>query len=88
QTNFAIGDQGTNPSDSSIEFSFRTYSVATRASGSGYGCGLGLVFLRLPSSSCPTSSLLTWDSSGWLGWIVMALIEPWIWVEHCGSLVG
>ncbi|GJU33350.1 hypothetical protein Tco_1176939 [Tanacetum coccineum] len=23
-----------------------------------------------------------------LGWIVMALIEPWIWVEHCGSSVG
>ncbi|GJW84568.1 hypothetical protein Tco_0157713 [Tanacetum coccineum] len=27
---------------------------------------------------------LAWDSLGCLGWIVMALIEPWMWVEHCG----
>nr|GEZ50688.1 MAK10-like protein [Tanacetum cinerariifolium] len=32
--------------------------------------------------------LLTWDSSSWLGWTVMALIELWMWAEHCGSSVG
>ncbi|GJU63646.1 hypothetical protein Tco_1245481 [Tanacetum coccineum] len=88
QTNFALEDQGTNPSDSSIEFSFRTYSVAMEANGSGCGCGLELVFPRLPFSSCPTLGSLTWDSLGCLGWIVMALIELWMWVEHCGSSVG
>ncbi|GKE55605.1 hypothetical protein Tco_1494790, partial [Tanacetum coccineum] len=59
QTNFALEDRGTNPSDSSIEFSFRTCSVVMEANGSG----------------C-------------LGWIVMALIELWMWVEHCESSVG
>ncbi|GJU77543.1 hypothetical protein Tco_1274613 [Tanacetum coccineum] len=44
QTNFVLEDWGTNPSDSSIEFSFCTYSVAMEAKGSGYGCGLELVF--------------------------------------------
>ncbi|GJZ71287.1 hypothetical protein Tco_0635138 [Tanacetum coccineum] len=40
QTNFVWEDWGTNPSDSSIEFSFRTCSVAMEANGSGCGCGL------------------------------------------------
>ncbi|GJT31127.1 hypothetical protein Tco_0911402 [Tanacetum coccineum] len=34
------------------------------------------------------SGSLAWDSLGCLGWIVMALIEPWMWVEHCGFSVG
>ncbi|GKD00484.1 hypothetical protein Tco_1170758, partial [Tanacetum coccineum] len=36
-TNFVLEDWGTNPSDLSIEFSFRTYSVAMEANGSGCG---------------------------------------------------
>ncbi|GKE21326.1 hypothetical protein Tco_1432838 [Tanacetum coccineum] len=88
QTNFILEDWGTNPSDSSIEFSFRTYSVAMEPNGSGCGCRLELMFPRLPFSSYPTSGSLTWDSSSCLGWIVMALIKLWIWVEHCGSIVG
>ncbi|GJT06214.1 hypothetical protein Tco_0840676 [Tanacetum coccineum] len=75
QINFALEDRGTNPSDSSIKFSFCTCSVAMEANGSGCRCGLELMFPRLPSSSCPTSDLLTWDSLGCLGWIVMVLIE-------------
>ncbi|GKE04333.1 hypothetical protein Tco_1396351 [Tanacetum coccineum] len=55
QTNFALEDRGTNPIDSSIEFSFCTCFVAMEANGSGYGCGLELVFRRLPFYSCPTS---------------------------------
>ncbi|GJZ60754.1 hypothetical protein Tco_0616570 [Tanacetum coccineum] len=39
------------------------------------------------STSCSQTSGLSLDHS-FLGWIVMALIEPWIWVEHCGSSVG
>ncbi|GJU32304.1 putative reverse transcriptase domain-containing protein [Tanacetum coccineum] len=77
----------TNQASSSTT-SFRTCSVAMEANGSGYGCGLELVFPRLPFSSCPMSGSLTWDSSGCLGWIVMALIEPWMWVEHYGFSVG
>ncbi|GJS38700.1 hypothetical protein Tco_0563743 [Tanacetum coccineum] len=50
QTNFVLEDWGTNPSNSNIEFSFRTCSVAMEANGSGYGCGLELVFLGFPSS--------------------------------------
>ncbi|GKB94352.1 hypothetical protein Tco_0980489 [Tanacetum coccineum] len=77
QTNFILEDWGTNLIDSSIKFSFRTYSVAMEANGSGCGCGLELVFPRLPSPSCPSSGLLTWDPLGYLGWIMMALIELW-----------
>ncbi|GJU28029.1 hypothetical protein Tco_1166650 [Tanacetum coccineum] len=40
------------------------------------------------SSSCSPSGSLTWDSLGCLGQIVMALIELWICVEHCGSIIG
>ncbi|GKF76956.1 hypothetical protein Tco_0229426, partial [Tanacetum coccineum] len=58
QTNFVLEDWGTYPSDSSIEFSFRTCSVAMEANGSSCGCELELVFSGL-SSSCSTSSLLT-----------------------------
>ncbi|GKC66114.1 hypothetical protein Tco_1098712 [Tanacetum coccineum] len=86
--NFVLEDWGTNQNDSSIEFSFHTCSVAMEANGSGCGCGLELMFPRFHFSSCPTSGSLTWDSSGCLGWIVMALIELWIWVKHCGSSVG
>ncbi|GJR68375.1 hypothetical protein Tco_0365013 [Tanacetum coccineum] len=67
QTNFILEDWGTNPSDSSIEFSFRTYSVAMEPNGSGCGCRLELMFPRLPFSSYPTSGSLTWDSSSLLG---------------------
>ncbi|GKA76922.1 hypothetical protein Tco_0783383 [Tanacetum coccineum] len=87
QTNFVLGDWGTNLSDSSIEFSLRTCYVAIEANGSGCGCGLELVSPGL-SSFCSTSGSLTWDSSGCLGWIEMALIELWICVEHCGLLLG
>ncbi|GJR24404.1 hypothetical protein Tco_0972931 [Tanacetum coccineum] len=48
---------------------------------------LELVFSRLPSSYSTLGSL-SWDSSGCLGWIAMALIELWICVEHCGSIIG
>ncbi|GJY72712.1 hypothetical protein Tco_0476415 [Tanacetum coccineum] len=64
QTNFTLEDWGTNPSDSSIKFSFRTCYVEIKAKGSD--CGLELVFPRLPSS-CSMSGSLTWDSSGCLG---------------------
>ncbi|GJW35571.1 hypothetical protein Tco_0058491 [Tanacetum coccineum] len=87
QTNFVLEDWGTYPSDSSIEFSFRTCYVAIEANGSGCGCGLELVSSGL-SSSCSTSGSLTWYSSGCLGFIVMALIELWIYVEHYGSIIG
>ncbi|GKC43422.1 hypothetical protein Tco_1061144 [Tanacetum coccineum] len=87
QTNFVLEDWGTNPSDSSIEFNFRTCSVVIEANGLGCGCGLELVSLGL-SSSYSTSGSLTLDSLGCLGWIVMALIKIWICVEHCGSIVG
>ncbi|GKC65378.1 hypothetical protein Tco_1097976, partial [Tanacetum coccineum] len=80
QTNFVLEDWGTNPSDSSIEFSFCTCFVAMEANGSGCGCGLEFLFLEFPSS-CSTSGSLTWGSSTCLGWIVMALIELWICVE-------
>ncbi|GKF07613.1 hypothetical protein Tco_0041837, partial [Tanacetum coccineum] len=86
QINFGLEDWGTNPSDSSIKFSFQTCSVAMEANGLGFGYGLELVFPGL-SSSCSISGLSTWDSSGYLGWIVMALIELWICVDHCGSIV-
>ncbi|GJY58240.1 hypothetical protein Tco_0458132 [Tanacetum coccineum] len=88
QTNFVLEDWGTNPSDSSIEFSFRTCSVVMEANGSGCGCGLELMFPRFPFSSCPTSGSSNWDSSRCLGWIVMALIELRMWVEHYGFSVG
>nr|GEX54748.1 hypothetical protein [Tanacetum cinerariifolium] len=81
-----LEDWGTNSSDSSIEFSFRTCFVAMEANGLGCGYGLKLVFPRLPSSSCPSLGLLTWDLSGCLRWIVTALIELWIWFEHCKSI--
>ncbi|GJX93153.1 hypothetical protein Tco_0347739 [Tanacetum coccineum] len=57
QTNFILEDWGTSPSDSSIEFSFRTCSAVIEANGSGCGCGLELVFPRLSSSSCPSSAV-------------------------------
>ncbi|GJV65139.1 ribonuclease H-like domain-containing protein [Tanacetum coccineum] len=44
QINFLLEDWGTNLSDSSIEFSFRTCSVVMEANGSGCGCGLELMF--------------------------------------------
>ncbi|GKF34011.1 hypothetical protein Tco_0107211, partial [Tanacetum coccineum] len=87
QTNFILEDWGTNPSNLSIEYSFRICSVAMEANGSGCGHGLELVFMGL-SSSCSMLGSLTWDSSGCFGWIVMALIELWIYVEHCESIVG
>ncbi|GKB18860.1 hypothetical protein Tco_0852783 [Tanacetum coccineum] len=50
QINFILEDWGTNPSNSSIEFSFRTCSVAMEANGLGCGCGLELVSPELSSS--------------------------------------
>nr|GEX43152.1 zinc finger, CCHC-type [Tanacetum cinerariifolium] len=87
QTNFEMGDRGTNPSDSSIEFSFCTCSVEMEDNGPGHGCGSELVFPRLPSSSCPISDSLTQDSSDSLVWIVKVLIELWMWAEHFGSII-
>ncbi|GJX90069.1 hypothetical protein Tco_0343395 [Tanacetum coccineum] len=86
-TNFVLEDWGTNPSDSSIELSFRTCFVAMEANQLGCGYGLELAFSRFSSSSSMLGSS-TWDSSGCLGWIVMVLIELWICVEHYGSIVG
>nr|GFB54808.1 hypothetical protein [Tanacetum cinerariifolium] len=57
--------------------------------GSGYAKGLVLVFSGLSFSSFTLfvgSSL--WESLCCLGWIVMVLIEPSIWVDHYGSSVG
>nr|GEW37101.1 hypothetical protein [Tanacetum cinerariifolium] len=51
--------------------------------------GLVLVFFGLslsPFSLYVGSS--SWESLCCLGWIVMTLIKPWIWVKHCGSSVG
>nr|GEV34837.1 retrovirus-related Pol polyprotein from transposon TNT 1-94 [Tanacetum cinerariifolium] len=59
QINFVLVDWGTNPSNSSIKFNFRTCIVVMEANR--LGC-------------C-------------LGWIVIALIELWMWVEHWGSIV-
>ncbi|GJZ20919.1 hypothetical protein Tco_0557958 [Tanacetum coccineum] len=81
QTNLVLEDWGTNPSDSSIEFRFCTCSVAMKANGPGCWHELELVFPGL-SYTCSTSGSLTWDLSGCLRWIVMALIELWICVEH------
>ncbi|GKA88251.1 hypothetical protein Tco_0810015 [Tanacetum coccineum] len=66
QINFGLEDWGTNPSDSSIEFSFRTCFVAMEANGLGCGYRLELVFPGL-SSSCLISGSSTWDASGSLG---------------------
>nr|GFB50854.1 hypothetical protein [Tanacetum cinerariifolium] len=46
QINFVLEDWRTNSSDSSIEFSFRTCSMAMEANGSGCECGLDLMFSR------------------------------------------
>ncbi|GKF61288.1 hypothetical protein Tco_0181342, partial [Tanacetum coccineum] len=83
QTNFVLEDRGTNPSDSSIEFNFRTCSVAMEANRSGYGCGSGLVSSRLPSS-CSIFGASSWD---FFGRIVIVLIKLWICVEYAGSVV-
>ncbi|GJS14868.1 hypothetical protein Tco_0409340 [Tanacetum coccineum] len=67
----------------------RTFSVMNETDGSGDAEGLVLVFFELSFSSSSLSvGSSSWESLCSLGWIVMALIEPWIWVEHYGSLVG
>ncbi|GKC69674.1 hypothetical protein Tco_1115557 [Tanacetum coccineum] len=81
-----LEDWGTNPSDSKNELSLRTFSVMNEIDGSG---GMTWIFSGLsfyPSSF--SSGLSLWDSPCCLGWIVMALIEPWIWVEHYGFTAG
>nr|GEU73324.1 hypothetical protein [Tanacetum cinerariifolium] len=52
-----------------------------------YAMALGLPFLSC-SSSLFSFGLSSWESLCSLGCIVMVLIEPWIWVEHCGSSIG
>ncbi|GKE41316.1 hypothetical protein Tco_1468600 [Tanacetum coccineum] len=56
--------------------------MVMEANGLDCGCGLKLMFPGLPSSYSTLGSL-SWDSLGYLGWIVMVLIELWICVEHC-----
>ncbi|GKG37894.1 hypothetical protein Tco_0457117, partial [Tanacetum coccineum] len=48
-----------------------------------------LVSLGLPFLSCSSSSaMLSRELFCCLGCIVIVLIEPWIWVEHCCFSVG
>ncbi|GKC04968.1 hypothetical protein Tco_0996578 [Tanacetum coccineum] len=63
--------------------------VRNETNGSGGVEGLTWIFSRLSFSSSSLSYVLSsWESLCCLGWIMTALIEPWTWVEHCGSLVG
>ncbi|GJX03486.1 hypothetical protein Tco_0189402 [Tanacetum coccineum] len=74
QTSSALGDRGTNPSDSKSELNLRTFSVMNEIDGSG-GVGESGWFFELSLSSSLFSSVLSWESLCCLGWIVMALIE-------------
>ncbi|GKD75606.1 hypothetical protein Tco_1333888 [Tanacetum coccineum] len=74
QTSSALGDGGTNPSDSKSELDLRTFSVTNEIDGSG-GVGESGWFSELPLYSSSLSSVLSWESLCFLGWIVMALIE-------------
>ncbi|GKB10540.1 hypothetical protein Tco_0844463, partial [Tanacetum coccineum] len=88
QTNSMSDNWGAKLSDSKNELSLRTFSVMNETDGSGDVEGLVLVFSGLSFSF---SSLFvgssSWESLCCLGWIMTALIKPWIWVEHCGSSV-
>nr|GEU98999.1 reverse transcriptase domain-containing protein [Tanacetum cinerariifolium] len=89
QTSLVLEDWGTSPSDSKNELSLRTFSVMNEIDGSGGTEGLTWIFSKFSFSSSSFSYALSlWDSPCCLGWIVMALSEPWIWVERCGSIVG
>ncbi|GJV07161.1 hypothetical protein Tco_1344817 [Tanacetum coccineum] len=89
QTSSVLDDWGTNPSDSKNELSLRTFSVMNETDGSGGVEGLTWIFSGLSFSSSSFSYVMSsWELLCCLGWIVTALIEPWTWVEHCGSLVG
>ncbi|GKF53203.1 hypothetical protein Tco_0160113, partial [Tanacetum coccineum] len=77
------------PSDSKNELSLRTFSMMNKTDGSGGVEGLVLISSWLFfSSPLFSSGLSSWDLLCFLGWIVMVLIEPWIWVERYGSSVG
>nr|GEZ25305.1 hypothetical protein [Tanacetum cinerariifolium] len=89
QTSSMLEDWGTSPSDSKNELSFRTFLVMNEIDRSGGTKGLSWIFYGLSfSSSLFSYGLSSWDTLCCLGWIVMALIKPWIWVEHYGSSVG
>ncbi|GJW95974.1 hypothetical protein Tco_0175646 [Tanacetum coccineum] len=89
QTSSVLEDWGINLSDSKNELSLRTFSVMNEIDRSGGMEGLTWIFSGSSfSSSLFSSGLSLWDSPCCLGWIVIALIEPWIWVEHCGSIIG
>nr|GEY86086.1 hypothetical protein [Tanacetum cinerariifolium] len=45
-----------------------------------------LIVRNMSKYSAPTPSVVVLPSSS--EWIVMALIEPWTWFEHCGSVFG
>ncbi|GJU79293.1 putative reverse transcriptase domain-containing protein [Tanacetum coccineum] len=84
-----LEDWGTNPSDLKNELSLRTFLVMNETDGLGGVEGLAWIFSGLIFSSSSFSSVLSsWESLCCLGWIMMALIEPWTWVEHYGSIVG
>nr|GEU51057.1 hypothetical protein [Tanacetum cinerariifolium] len=85
QTSYVLEDWGTNPSDSKNELSLRTFSVMNEIDGSVGTKGLTWIFYGLSFSSSSISfGLSSWESLCCLRCIVMALIKPWIWVEHCG----
>ncbi|GJZ58857.1 hypothetical protein Tco_0614673 [Tanacetum coccineum] len=89
QTSSVLDDLGTNPSDSKNELSLRTFSVMNETDRSGGVEGLTWIFSGLSFFSSSFSYVLSsWESLCCLGWSVTALIEPWTWVEHCGSLVS
>ncbi|GJR74031.1 reverse transcriptase domain-containing protein [Tanacetum coccineum] len=89
QTSLMLDDWGTNPSDSKNELSLRTFSVINETDRSGGVEGSTSIFSGLTFSSSSFFSVLSsWELLCCLGWIVMALIEPWTWVEHCGFIVG
>nr|GFC52048.1 hypothetical protein [Tanacetum cinerariifolium] len=75
QTSSALGDEGTNSSDSKSELNLRTFSVRNKIDGSG-----GLDELEWLSGLSLSSSLFSLvlssrESPCSLGWIVMALIK-------------
>ncbi|GJS10369.1 hypothetical protein Tco_0367165 [Tanacetum coccineum] len=75
QTSSALGDGGTNPSDSKSELNLRTFLVMNEIYRSG-GVEESEWFSRLSLSSSSFSSVLSLrESLCCLGWIMMALIK-------------
>ncbi|GJR95020.1 retrovirus-related pol polyprotein from transposon TNT 1-94 [Tanacetum coccineum] len=85
QTSSALGDGGTNPSDSKSELNLRTFSVTNKIDGLG-GVGESGWFSELPLSSSLFSLVLSWESLGSLDGIAMAFDEYDL-CEHCGPLL-